>query len=68
MSGEIPELKKKKKNFFFLYLVQRIKPYYLSILMNSLKCMAPTRQRISCVTCVDELIGLWACLAWTIVR
>lgn len=47
-----------------LFWIQRIKPYYLSILINSLKCTVPTRQSINCVACADKLIGLQACLAW----
>lgn len=46
-----------------MFLIQRIKPY-LSILVNSSKHMVPERQRISCVACVDKLLGLRACMAW----
>lgn len=41
-----------------LFLMQRIKPYYLPVLINSFKCLVPVRQSICCVACLDKRTGL----------
>lgn len=38
--------------------MQRIKPYYLPVLINSFKCLVPARQSICCVACLDKRTGL----------